>query len=263
MNKLLASVFFWVVACWVTPCIVMGQEVTAPDPPLTEAPQDFKDFDLGKYAIKPVAPEKDATTGFLVGGKNTTSLVKKLTEINGQTIAELEHVMRPGAASTAGFLGADESLLDVLSHDNACVVDELGLTHQELAKHLHAMGAIGDWQFVNGQEQAEFRYYGRRFKVTLLRTRGFQGSPFNDGTISGTDAVVANLDNGKSLRYGLLVPAIVEHYGFYEGRGTTYRLEPSDVVAVFDFLKPMEKGKGEEGMARQRRSCFFLLPPRF
>jgi hypothetical protein len=76
--------------------------------------------------------------------------------------------------------------------------------------------------------------------------------------MSGTDAVVENVDNGKSLRYGLLVPAMVERYGFYEGRGTTYRLEPSDVVAVFDFLK-QKKGKGEEGK-RGGESLSFLLP---
>ena len=45
-----------------------------------------------------------------------------------------------------------------------------------------------------------------------------------------------NLDNGKQIRYSLLVPHMIERYGFYEGKGTPYRVEPRQVVEVFDFL---------------------------
>ena len=51
------------------------------------------------------------------------------------------------------------------------------------------------------------------------------------------------LDNAKSIRYGLLVPFMVERYGFYEGKGTPYRVEPRQVIEVFDFVqkKPDKK----------------------
>ncbi|MGH7139050.1 MAG: hypothetical protein ACREHD_25165 [Pirellulales bacterium] len=70
-------------------------------------------------------------------------------------------------------------------------------------------------------------------KVTLLFTRGSQRSPFNDGTESGTEAIVENLDSGRQLKFGLLVPYMIERYGFYEGRRTPYRVEPRDVLATF------------------------------
>jgi hypothetical protein len=206
---------------------------------------DLADFlGLGEHYVKPVDPKKDAKTGFVVGGKNATAVIRKLDQINGRTIAELERDMRPGAksevGSNAGFLGPKEKLLDVLAADNRYVVDELGLTHQELAKHLHAMGTIGLWKQTR---EVKFTYLGRRFTVKAGPTSGTQPSPFRDGTNSGNRVTVHNLDNGKKLEYALLVPYMIERYGFYEGKGTPYRVEPRQVAAVFDFLKARAKKK--------------------
>src|SRR5262245_22332353 len=203
---------------------------------------DFRD--TVKHYVKAVDPRKDGKTGFVVGGKNDSALIRGLKEINGRTIADLEKDMRPGAksevGSNAGFLGPKEKLLDVLAADNRYVVDELGLTHQELAKHLHAMGTIGLWKQT---EEVEFTYRGRRFKVKAGPTSGTQPSPFRDGTNSGNNVTVHNLDNGKKLEYALLVPYMIERYGFYEGKGTSYRVEPKQVVELFDFLKVKAKKK--------------------
>jgi hypothetical protein len=226
---------------------LLRSAVQPPKPPGGAQPPDLAPFlELAKYYVTPVEPKKDARTGFVVGGKNDTALIRSLKEINGRSIAELEKDMRPGAksdvGSTAGFLGPEEKLVDVLVGDNRYVVDELGLTHQELAKHLHAIGSIGRWQVGEHRRfEYEFVYYGRRFKATTQVSKGFQPSPFRDGTQSGTDVTVENLDTGKKLSYGLLVPHLIERYGFYEGKGTAYRVEPSTVVEVFDFLQRKAK----------------------
>jgi hypothetical protein len=31
---------------------------------------------------------------------------------------------------------------------------------------------------------------------------------------------------------------MIERYGFYEGKGTMYRVDPRQILEVFDFLKP-------------------------
>jgi hypothetical protein len=211
-------------------------------PAADEAPlKDFTGIKLEDHGIKPVKPTKDPKTGFIVGGKNSTALIKGLTEINGITIRNLEAEMRPGASSSKGFLGKDEKLLDVLAADNRFVVEEKGLTHQDLARHLHAMGAVWGWKVLHQQAKQPFLYHGRKFQVIGYPTRGFQPSPFDDDTKSGTNVFVKNLSNGKEIYYGLLVPFMVERYGFYEGHGTPYRLEPAKVLEVFDFLRA--KGK--------------------
>jgi hypothetical protein len=202
------------------------------------APKDYTKVKPEELGVKLVKPKKEAKTGFVVGGKNATALIKGLKQINGITIEALEKEMRPGASSMAGFLGRDERLLDVLAADNKYVVEELGLTHQELARHLHVLGAIG-----LKEGERPFLFHGRRFKVKVLHTGGFQPSPFKDGTKSGSNATLVNLDSGKKLEYALLVPHLIERYGFYEGKGTPYRVEPRAVVAALDFLKPKAKKK--------------------
>ena len=61
-------------------------------------------------------------------------------------------------------------------------------------------------------------------------------SPFDDGTKTSCEATVENLENGKKLTYSLLVPQMIERYGFYEGKGTRFRVDPRSIVAVLDFL---------------------------
>lgn len=198
--------------------------------------KDFKDIDLDACGVKLVPAKKDPKTGFVVAGKNGTADLRKLTELNGRSIKDLETDMRPGASSevgsTKGFLGQDEKLLDILAEDNQFVVYELGLTHQELAKHLHILGAIGIKH--DGQE---ILYHGKRFKAKVVAFRGTQLSPFYDMTKTNQEATVQNLDNGREIRYSLLVPHMIERYGFYEGKGTPYRVDPKKVVEVLDFLK--------------------------
>jgi hypothetical protein len=223
-----------------------GLPAQPPQPPAPPAGLDLASVvDIGEYYVKPVQQQRDAKTGFIVGGRNTTAVIQRLPSINGRTVADLEKDMRPGAksdvASEKGFLGPDEKLLDVLAMDNRTVVEELGLTHQELARHLHNLAAIGFWQQKHNREGGEFVYHGRRFKVVVLTTKGTQPSPFKDGTTSGSDATVENLETGKKLEYALLVPMMIERYGFYEGKGTPWRVDPKQVVEVLDFIKP--KGK--------------------
>lgn len=201
--------------------------------PVQDPPKDYTNVKLDDLGIKLVAPTKDAKTGFIVGGKNPNTLIRTLTEINGVKIETLERRMRPGKLSRAGFLGKDEKLLNVLAADNEYVVEKLGLTHQELARHLHVLGAIG----VRQKKEAEFLYHGRKFKVTVVFAAGFQESPFEDETKSNVNSTIMNVDSGKTLPCALLVPHMIERYGFYEGKGTPYRVAPAKIVEVLDFLK--------------------------
>jgi hypothetical protein len=198
--------------------------------------EDYARADPEKLGVKPVPARKDPRTGFVTGGKNPTGLIPRLMEIAGRPVADLEEDMRPGGLSTAGFLGEGERLLEVLAADNRYVLDERGLTHQELARPLRILGAVAVQQAV--REPREVTYHGRKFKVRATLSRVFVRSPFQDGTRTNCTVIVENLGNRKKLTYSLLVPQMIERYGFYEGKGTRYRVEPRAILEVFDFLKP-------------------------
>ncbi len=221
--------------------LVAAAGVAQAQPKAPAGPMDLTPwFELADYYSPPVYPKWNPKTGFTIGGKNETATIRKLTEINGRSIADLERDMRPGAksevGSDAGFLGKDEKLIDILVEDNKYVVDDRGLTHQELARAMHALGAIAMWQYGKRTSGTEVIYRGRRFKTTAVRTRGTQSSPFLDGIESGDNVTVENVETGKKLEYALLVPHLIERYGFYEGHGTRYRVEPAKIVELFDFI---------------------------
>jgi hypothetical protein len=56
----------------------------------------------------------------------------------------------------------------------------------------------------------EIAYHGKRFRVEAACSLGFHESPFQDGTWADCDATV------EDLAFSLLVPEMVERYGFYE-----------------------------------------------
>jgi hypothetical protein len=197
---------------------------------------DVTKLDPTQLGIEPVKTEKDAKTGFVIAGKNATDLLKALPEIHGRTIAALEKDMRPGALARAGFLGPEERLLDVLVEDNRFVVEKHGLTHQELARHLHLLGAVARKEAT--VEPIELLYHGRRFQARAEVAKAKVESPFQDGTSTNVAVTIWNLDNGTSLTYSLLVPHLIERYGFYEGHGTSYRVPPKSILDVLDFLRP-------------------------
>jgi hypothetical protein len=196
-------------------------------------PTDYKNIDLGLTWVM----EKTESSGFIVGGKNETVLLKTLKELNGRSIEDLEKDMRPGAkvdvGSEKGFLGAKESLREILATDNAYIIDELGLTHQLLARHLRSLAAIAE-----KDKEESFVYHGRKFKATVQLSRGIQLSPFRDGTKTNQFVRIENVATGKKLGFSPLVADMVERYGFYEGKGTPYRMDPKEVLSVLDFIKP-------------------------
>ena len=74
-----------------------------------------------KLGINFIEPWRD-DSGFLIGGTNRTELIKSLKTLNGVEIKDIEEMMRPGSdhilGSIDGFLGSEESLLEVLAVDN-------------------------------------------------------------------------------------------------------------------------------------------------
>jgi hypothetical protein len=227
---------------------------------------DYTKADLKSLGIEPCPVAKDEKTGFIVGGKNETSLIAKLPSLAGRSIKSLEKDMRPGALSRLGFLGKDESLLEILAEDNRFVVETKGLSHRELAHHLHIVGALA---IKNAQKDPfEFLYHGKRFKVTGQCFRGTIDSPFEDGTKTNCAANVWNVATGKTVGFSLLVPYMVERYGFYEGKGTTYRVDPRAILEVFDFIVSPKRGRvvdrrrrvalaGASGSRRNRKTLLF------
>ena len=178
-----------------------------------------------------------SSEGFAIGKSNSTKTISETSEINGISIRMLEDQMRPGArgpmGSEKGFLGANEGLIEIMVHDNKFVVDEQQLSHVDLARPLLLLGYYAKKR----GPQAKVEYGELSLRIQTTQFKGYQYSPFNDKTKTDTDVLITNLKTGDSLKYSLLVPHMIERYGFYEGMETSYRVEPSAIIKVLELEK--------------------------
>jgi hypothetical protein len=65
--------------------------------------------------------------------------------------------------------------------------------------------------------------------------RGVLPCPFGDpGIFPKTNTTVRNRQSGRELTYTDLHIHMIGSHGFYEGRGSQFRLEPRDLAAVLE-----------------------------
>lgn len=188
---------------------------------------------------------------------------------NNVPINELENRMRPGAYSVEGFLGANESLEEILRQDEL-TLRNTGLTYESLAKEVEKV--VGDalkqkHQMLSGNLQ-ELRerdntsipwhesstipifsienlpstkigfLVDNKFQVFFIQWRGFQDCPWNckQPEWGSFDFLLLNRQTGEYIiAPGLIVHLIREHH-FFEGRESPYRVEPFNLAQVLGLF---------------------------
>jgi hypothetical protein len=152
---------------------------------------------------------------------------------------QIREDMRPGKLSLPGFLGDDHDLMRRLDADNEAV-KQLNLTHARLAARMRELRDAGT------QGLGEFTSVPPHFEVRVDSARGRIPCPFGDrGLFPKTNITVRNLESGRELSYTDLHIHLIATHGFYEGRGTPFRLEPADLVAVLEVPQGMDVASGE------------------
>lgn len=239
-----AALLFFVLGILAAPCAMGADAAVGEDDvharirKLTKV-RSIGGASLADLGLRYVEPRRDKSSPFLVGGSNTTETILGLKSLNGIAIESLERQMRPGApgdaGSNAGFLGRSERLLEIMAADNR-FVQNLGLTHQELARPLLLLGYYAR----KNHRGSEITLGGLTFTVRAKVYTSPQYSPFHDGTAEGTDVTIINKKTGYGLTYSLLVPLMIERYGFYEGKGTSYRVDPRMIIDILRTEKSPE-----------------------
>lgn len=217
--------------------------------PLAAPLPDYSSWE-SSYAV-PVdlmpPPKAEPGSGFVKGGVNNRKTIESLTAINGNSIEALEKRLRPGASSQIGFMGKDESLRTVLADDNDFVLGKK-TTHQQLARELFRFDAIAA-DLKAEQTRRRFTYKGVKFEIQSVTVdRGYQDNPFagrtdpkdprslQDFAVGQGTVILKNLDNGKVVSWARLVPFLIGRYGFYEGKGTSYRVDPAAILSTLSYI---------------------------
>lgn len=162
---------------------------------------------------------------------------------NEQTIPieELERRMRPGMFSEGGFLGKEESLVNVLCRD-AIKLQELGVTYSQLANKLEELIVIAlktPRQITKMED----------FVIQLTIYDGFQICPWTSDMRlgkceAGGGPMYASIDwiiqntaiNRKMSGPGFIIHLIRAHH-FFEGFNSPYRVDAQKLAQLFGLLK--------------------------
>jgi hypothetical protein len=165
-----------------------------------------------------------------------------MTRENDEQIVPLEEVearMRPGNFSQAGFLGAGESLRQVLEADTR-TLDELGVSADDLADHLSKLleAAIASTRTITS---------AGAYKVRLRRYKGVQICPFapqphenpcpgrGDKRFASIDWIVRNPRNGIQLSGPGLIVHLIGAHRFFEGLQSPYRVAPRRLAQLLEL----------------------------
>jgi hypothetical protein len=140
--------------------------------------------------------------------------------------------MAPGVITRDGFLGEDRrNLVDILTTDDG-EVRRLGYSHQDLAQRmvdLRDAGLAGLGEFLDVEPH---------YEVRVDSVRGKLPCPFGDpGIFQKTNTTVRNRRLGREVTYTDLHIHLIGSHGFYEGRGSPFRLEPRELAEILEAEK--------------------------
>ena len=128
--------------------------------------------------------------------------------------------------SQNGFLGVEESLLDVI-HSDWQVVEKYGTTHHEIAELLAT--AIKSNTLPNPEYTLKF----------IASTDGVQRCPWEckKGGSSDIITIYHNLQKDNPAVVTELHPHLIREHYFFEGRKTMYRADPDILIPALGLVR--------------------------
>jgi len=136
--------------------------------------------------------------------------------------------MGPGIITAEGFLGSDKRTLSTIIDDDAQLMRRLNIDPPVLAaKMRHFMDegrkGLGEPVTVDGD-----------WIVKTDEARGYLACPWEDGIFRKVNVTIELKATGETLFYTDLLVHMVEEHGFFEGHGSSFRL---DLTAAKRVLK--------------------------
>jgi len=145
-------------------------------------------------------------------------------------LSRAEARMAPGVLTMDGFLGTDPRDLAEILQDDDGAVRRLDLEHGKLADGLQRLTDLAIAAF--GAPILEGVY-----EVCACEAMGVLPCPFGEPGLH-TKAVIEakRTDTRQTLSWTALQVHLIREHGFYEGRGSPFRLEPSALAQFLGLL---------------------------
>ncbi|MDD4309573.1 MAG: hypothetical protein PHO32_04275 [Candidatus Cloacimonetes bacterium] len=133
--------------------------------------------------------------------------------------------MMPGAITLNGFIGKDKrSLPEIIAADEV-KLQSLNRTATEIAERMKYF-VDASFSTFDGKITIEGIYV-----VETEVTRGYLQCPYSHGgKIRKSTTCLTNTKTGVTVTWTAMNIHLIEDHGFFEGKGSTYRLEPEQLV---------------------------------
>lgn len=143
--------------------------------------------------------------------------------------ARVKARMMPGKVTLNGFIGKDKRSLNDIIEADAQVLQKLGFTTAQIAERLQYFTDASYNSFESKVMVDDI------YEVETEVTRGKLPCPYShNGMYRKSITTLVNITNGVKIRWTSLNIHLIKEHGFFEGKGSTFRLNPEDVIkAVF------------------------------
>lgn len=143
----------------------------------------------------------------------------------------LRERMQPGVLSRDGFLGNDNRDIGEIAEADSAVVKNAGLEVSALADLIDEIH-----EALEGTMETTRELFGGRLKASLDEGMGGIVCPFADGFRAHKGVLTVQTPQ-QNLRLTPLHAHLIRQHGFFQGRGSTFRVEPNDLINLYFYLK--------------------------
>lgn len=137
----------------------------------------------------------------------------------------LEQLLRSSALVAGGFMGTeDRTFSEVIDADSAELA-RLGYTKERVAERMAhitdvAKSGLGIWERID-----------EHLKARIEEARGRLVCPWpHPGRYAKRITTVRNVESGQSIHWSDLNTHLIGQHGFFGGKGSTFRIEPKELV---------------------------------
>jgi hypothetical protein len=129
--------------------------------------------------------------------------------------------------AAGGFMGSDPRCVAEVIDADAYELSKLGYTIRQLSVRMQeitdaAIRGLGTWVEIDAHHQA-----------MIEEARGSIACPWpHPRRFTKRVTTVKQLDAGQKIRWTDLNIHLIAEHGFFEGKGSNFRIEPSTLVAV-------------------------------
>lgn len=140
---------------------------------------------------------------------------------------KLEWLLRSSRLAAGGFMGHDTRNVQEVIDADVAELSRLGLTREQVGERMQeiteiAISGLGSWVQV-----------GDDLKGKVDEAKGWLICPWpHKGKLAKRITLVKVIETGESIRWSDLNIHLISEHGFFEGKGSDFRIEPRELVRI-------------------------------